>query len=451
MNRVGMYTLRRRRLAGLGVLVAFLMMGFAANGWSVMPFWTAFDTKHGLFVAGDPYGDWIYAECDGKAQQITVSRNGRLEGVAGLESLRSVSFPNWCNLPTVDNPNLAQWRDSQARLIRLTEQPGASAAAVLDAARDMPTSYLYLKPVADYIRRDPAHSAAFLDALAEQPMRFDHPDASIVRARRNAFSALIDDALERAVARGTAPERIEAWAAQEQIAAGSGRLEALARAPDLSDRSAQLLLERLDVARGTKRAELFAMLAPRVAHDDRFAPVLVDKLRLLPPHSRSVNATQLLVRPDVSAELPVAFLASFRRTFARSSPQAQLDVYMAIASKVKSTPGAPQLLTTHLRHIPDVQRRMAATYLLTLDEPGETQFALAVLRSFSDVHPRSRSKLLYSVMDSPQFSDPAVQEACLSAVRLQVSGPERQELLGALLRRSDLEQDLYSRIRAELG
>jgi hypothetical protein len=124
---------------------------------------------------------------------------------------------------------------------------------------------------------------------------------------------------------------------------------------------------------------------------------------------------------------------------------------MAIADKLKGEREAPILLTMHLRDLPDMQRRMAATYLLGLDTAGQTDFAMSVLRAFPDLHPVSRPKVVYAVMQSAQFGERAVQEACLLAVQLQVRGVERQELLAAMWSHRDLAGDLRSKIGAALG
>lgn len=446
------YTLRRRRLAGLCALAVFLMVGYALNGWTVTPIWTLLQSNEGTFAAGDPYGDWIYAVCDGEQQQVTVSRSGRLEGAAALDSLRTVRFPNWCDLPIVDNPDLAEWQAQLSRLEALTGNPGSSGAEILNVAREMPVSYLYLKPISAWIHSDYSNAAAFLDAVAERPMHFDHFDRNIVRARRQAFSGLIEDALESAASRDVAPERLERWLAEEQIVAGSSTLlQRLASMPDLTPAAAAMILERLEAVPRTTRAELYATLAPRLVHEDRFAALLAEQLRLLPTPSRSVNARRLLMLPEASPQFAIALLAEFRRSLGHESPDAQLDVFMAIASKLRDEPAAPLLLTRHLRDLQGMQRRMAATYLLSLDESDESAFTLGVLRAFSDFHPLSRSKVVYAVMQSPQFHDRVVQEACLLAVRLQMQGPERQELLSAMLRHRELDEDLLSRIRAELG
>jgi hypothetical protein len=126
-------------------------------------------------------------------------------------------------------------------------------------------------------------------------------------------------------------------------------------------------------------------------------------------------------------------------------------VFMVIASKLRDEREAPLLLTRHLKSIPGIQRRLAATHLLSLDDAGETAFALAVLRSVADLHPISRPKVVYTVMHAEQFQDRRVQEACLLAIRLELSGPEKQELLSAMLSHQALDNELHARILFELG
>jgi hypothetical protein len=94
---------------------------------------------------------------------------------------------------------------------------------------------------------------------------------------------------------------------------------------------------------------------------------------------------------------------------------------------------------------------MAATYLLTLDGEGDTAFALAVLRGFSDLHPLSRPKVAHAVMQARQFHDRNVQEACLLAIRLETRGPDRHDLLSTMLQHDDLDGAIESSIRADLS
>ena len=443
-------TLRRRRLVGLGIIAA-LVLGSLAMGDSLFtPIWTLFDDgAERTYLVGDPFDEWVYVVCDGERQQITVSQDGRLAGAAALGTLRRARFQDTCDLPMVDSPDLANWQSQLAHLQALTQAPGSAATEILDAARKMPVSVLYLRPLSEWIRGDSSKAAEFLDAIAREPMRFDDWNPIIVRTRQNNFSKLIGTALDHAASHDIAPERLETWLRSDQIVGSEQALRKLAGMPGVSNRALSATLERLDTVPTDQRGELFSAVASRLVHDGQYAALLSKQLGLLPHETRFVAARQLLAQPDASVQFPIALLADFRRQF--RSADSQLDLFTTIAAKLENEAEAPLLLTMHLKDLADMQRRMAATYLLSLDEADETAFTLAVLRSFAELHPISRPKVVYAVMQSPQFHDRAVQEACLLAIRLQTQGPEQQELLGAMLRHRDLANDLQPEIGADLG
>lgn len=444
-----MDTLRRRRRVGLALLAAFIFVSVALNGWRLTPIWALFDETEGTFAVGDPYDEWIYAVCNGEEQQITVLANGRVGGVGALESLRNVRFPDWCDLPTVDNPDLAAWQAELDRLVALTAVQGSSGAEILDIARGMPVSSLYLKPISDWVRREQDNAISFLDAVAERPMRFEHPNEFIARARRDNFLEIVGQALQTATAAELAPGKVDYWLATDQIAAGDDAWRTLARAESVGVASMASMLERLEQVPRAERAELYMRAAPRLVVDSQYAALLSAQLRYLPREPRARAARELLRQPDASLEFPIALLSDLGRSF--RDPDIQLEVFTTVADKLRGEGQAPLLLTRYLREVDAMQRRLAAAHLLSLDAAGETAFALSVLRSVSELHPASRSKLIHAVLQSRQFADRSVQEACLLAIQLETRGPEQQELLDAMLRHEDLHDDLRSRIRAAAG
>jgi hypothetical protein len=442
-------TFRRRRRFGLYALAGILLACLALNDWRISPLWTLFDVDEGTFTAGDPYGEWIYAVCDGDRQQVAVLSDGRVNGAEALGSLRQTRFPDWCGLPTVDLDDIGAWRTSLERLQDTIAAPDASAAEILDQAREMPVSVLYLKPLADWVRADPTHASAFLDAVARRPMSFSHENAAIRQARAENFSALIDGALETVSLDDVPPDALQGWLAADQIVDSGRALPRLATSEAAPPAALAAMLTRLESVSPRDRAEVYDAIAPRLASHGNYARLLGNELKRLPPQSRTRAALELLMQPDASPELPLALLGDFRGLFGRGNNA--LELFMAIADKISRNDGAPVLLTTHLKDLADMERRMAATYLLGLDRPGETTFALGVLRAFSDLHPMSRPKVLYAIMLSGQFQDRTVQEACVLAVQLELRGPDQQELLTALLRHQSLDGELQSRIRAIVG
>jgi hypothetical protein len=438
----------RRRLF-LSAFLALFLGVLTLTGWRPTPIWNLFGTDEGTFAAGDPFGEWIYAVCDGDRQQVVVSRNGKLAGAAALGSLHTLRFPNWCDLPTVDSPDLADWRSQLGRLTTLTSEAGSTAAEILGVARQMPVSYLYLKPLSDWIHADRAHAAGFLDAIAQRPMRFDHPNPAIVRIRKEYFSGLVADALESAATGDVAPERLGRWLTAPQIAGSGKALRLLARTNGVGPHEAGMILERLEGLRPSERGELYQAVAPQLVPQSEYAALLARQLRLVPHQSRFLAAQQLLARPDGSVEFAIALLSDLRRTFGRA--ETRLQVFMAIANDIRHEAEAPMLLTRHLRDLPPTERLTAATYLLSLDEPGETAFGLGVLRALSDLHPMSRPKVMYAILQSEQFRNPAVQEACLLTIQMETRDSDQHALLRAMLNHRELDDDLESRIRAALG
>lgn len=441
-------TFRRRRLVGLALLVVILVGSARVEAWRFSPLWAIFTSDSGTFTAGDPFGEWVYAQCDGEQQQVAVLRNGQLEGVRALESLRTVRFPDWCGLPTVDHPNLAEWQAQLRRVRELTTAPETSAADILAIARSLPAPGFYLEPMLQWVRADAEHAAAFLDVLAPhpagRPASLPMPFVPWGEASR-----LTQAALDTVTPSVLSPERLSAWLATPHIAQSGRSLQRLADLAELDDRSRAALLERIRAVPMQERTELYSTLAPHLVSRPEYSALLAEQLRHLLPDARLSAVRQVLARPDMSVEFPIALLSSTRHLF--HHPDAHLDVFIRIADLIRNEPDAPLLLTRHLREIQGMQRRLAATHLLTLDEPGETAFALATLRSIADLHPMSRQKFIYSVMHSEQFADKRVQEACLLAVRLELQGSEKRQLLSEMLRHQALDDTLHSRISAELG
>lgn len=442
------HSLRRRRLVGAGIFGAIILASLALNDWHISPVWALFDNDKGTYVVGDPYGEWVYVVCDGKRQQVAVFHDGRLEGADGLRSLRTLKFRDRCDLPTADNADLGAWRAQLAELEALTQSREPSAKKILSVAGEMPFSYLYLKPVSDWVHADAANAVDFLDALAARPMRFDNPNPAIASARRTAFASVIDEALGQAVSSGVSTDKVDKWLAANQIGGqrhNARLLKQLAESGDLGPAATATMLGRLESVPSQERANLYAVLAAKLVDDPQYAALLAKQLRFVPYQQRSAVVQPLLSRRDSTREFAVALLTDFRSRF--HGPETQLDVFEGIAGKLKDDDGAPLLLSAHLRDIPGMQRRMAATYLLGLDRQGETAFALSVLGAFDDLHPLSRPKVAYAVMQSQQFRDRRVQEACLLAIQLETRGNDQQELLAAMLQHRDLDSELYARIR----
>lgn len=455
MRMDGHYRLRRRRLLGLAVFGAIILASLAINDWRISPIWNVFGPSllafdEGTWVDGDPYGEWVYTVCDGEHERVAVYGSGGLAGASGLDSLQTMRHRGRCDLPKADLADLDAWRAQLDELESLARSPTASARQMLDVAGAMPVSYLYLKPIRDWVRADAAHAVDLLDALAAKPMRFHHPNAAIARARETAFAGVVDEALARVVSDGVGADRVDVWLAADQIAGrrqNASLLKRVAAMEGLSDAAAAQALGRLESVPGHERAELYAALAAKLVDNPDYASVLVRQLRLVPHHERSRVVQPLLTRPDSTPQFAVALLGDFDRQF--HQPDAQLDAFMAIGDKLKQDAGAPLMLSAHLRDIPGVQRRMAATYLLGLDPAGETAFALGVLGAFDDLHPLSRPKVVYALLNSEQFTDRRVQEACLLAIQLETRGDDRQELLTALLNHRDLDSELQTRIRSD--
>jgi len=263
------------------------------------------------------------------------------------------------------------------------------------------------------------------------------------------FADLIGNALETAARTEVSAVQLERWLASRQITSSDQALLKLAGLGSHNVDTSVAVLQRLERVRTEQRTSVFLSLAPELIHHGEYTALLREKLMLLPRRDRLAAAQQLLALSEQSPELPIALLSSLERGF--GSPDAQLQVFTAIAGKIRNEPDAAMLLTRHLEDLGTMQRRMGATYLLGLDRPGETAFTMSVLGAFGELHPMSRPKFIYALMQSPQFADRTVQEACLLAIQLQVRGADKEELLTAMTRYPNLDNDLAARISAELA
>lgn len=154
-------TITRRRLIALALamIIVPIVVILQSSQLSFIS-WVIDNENTGTYAAGDPYGEWIFARCDGEQQQIAVLKDGSLSGVQSLSELNSLSEPNFCDLPLVDNQNLGLWNAQLEQLNRITSDSLSSGGEVLESAMEFPLSSLYLKPVSQWLDADPSNVTA---------------------------------------------------------------------------------------------------------------------------------------------------------------------------------------------------------------------------------------------------------------------------------------------------
>ena len=137
--------INRRRLIALALVMIILPIVITLqHSQGNFISWVIDTGNTGIYAAGDPYGEWVFARCDGEQQQIAVLKDGSLSGVQSLSELRNLSEPNFCDLPLADNQNLSLWNSQLERLNRITADPQTSGVQVLESAMEFPLSSLYI-------------------------------------------------------------------------------------------------------------------------------------------------------------------------------------------------------------------------------------------------------------------------------------------------------------------
>ena len=419
--------IRQRRIAAgllLGLsLVAFTLLGggeFRPMGWLL-------DDDTGVYAAGDPYSEWIYAECDGEQQQITVLKDGHLSGVQGLDSLRSVSLPDWCDLPMVDNQNLGLWDAKLARLNDVTRDDSYPASTVLDTALDLPLSSLYLQPISRWLDDDPQHGPALLDAVAARIDPLASSSAANNRAARDNFSLIINRATQQALSLDLDNDRIQSWLRSPSINANEEVLFKLARMENDNPAVSLAVLDHLDKLPQRQRDDVYQRLAERLLVIPGNGLRLAQALDDLPRDERLPVVRSLLLIPDLDPEYPRHILANFDDLF--YGEQTELDAFNAIAETIRDDQDAPRLLARVLPELSDLQRRQAAIHMVELDRGEQTRFTLAVLDEFDELHEQSKPRVVDAILRAPQFSDAEVQRRTVNAIADEVSATERRDLL----------------------
>lgn len=420
--------IRQRRITA-GILLALSLVCFSVlSGGNLMPLGWMLDDDTGAYAAGDPYGEWIYAECDGEQQQITVLKDGHLSGVAGLDSLRTVSLPAWCDLPLIDNQNLGLWDAKLDRLNQVTGRTDTSGVTVLEAALDLPQSSLYLQPVGRWLDADPQHGPELLDAISRQGSLFsDSTDSRVVTANRENLERVINRAMDQALTLNPDQEQIRAWLGSRYINGSNAVLNNLVPLASREPLLAAEVIAHLDDLPQRERRESYLQLALPLVASKQYAPLLVVELKDLPNDERLPMVRTLLARPEADREFAKQLLGDFDDVF--YGQQTELEAFLLIADTIQADQDAPYLLKNVLDELPDMERRIAAIHMLDLDRDDETRYTLAVLDEFDELHALSRPRVMEAILRSSRFADPEVQRRSVTSIDRDMGGPEQKDLL----------------------
>lgn len=438
--------IRRRRIAAVALLGLAFVVLLTLNDGELEPFGGMFSDDSGVYAAGDPYGEWIYAECDGEQQQITVLKDGHLLGVAGLDTVQTVTLPDWCDLPRVDNQQLGLWDAKLNRLTQLTDSGDAAASEILAAALDLPLTSVYLQPLGRWLERDANHGAALLDAVALSGS-LDTQASDNSRLRRENLSRVLNQAMRQAISAGPSEDQIRFWLRSDTIGNDAGLLSSLWRLGADNPAIATSLLERLDTVAPQDRTQYYRSLSETLGAAPEHALLLARQLENLPSSERVITARLMLDRPGDNSVLARALANSFEDTF--YGEQAELEAFRMLADTLRDEDGAAELLTGLLEDLADQERRLAAIHLVQNDH-ADGRFTLAVLDRFSELHPLSRPRVVRAILQSPGYDDARIQAQLVRAVNDHVEGIEKRELLESmesLSGTSPATRDLIDQVR----
>ncbi|MEX2131046.1 MAG: hypothetical protein WD772_06125, partial [Pseudohongiellaceae bacterium] len=428
-----------------GVILALALVCFTVlNDGEIRPFGGLLDDNTGIYAAGDPYGEWIYAECDGEQQQITVLKDGQLLGVGGLAAVQSVALPDWCDLPMVDNQNLGLWEAKLARLNQLTATSGTSANVVLDAALDLPVSSLLLQPMGTWLDSNAEHGAELLDAVVMRNSLERETGFQPSNVSRENLNMVLNHALRQASTLNPDAEQIRYWLSSRHINSNEELLLNLARMNGSDPEIAAALLGLLDSLPQQERQRVYEQIAANLISQPQYASLLAQQLGTLSNSQRFATARLLLLRPDAPVEFAEQLLVDFDDRF--YGEQAELDAFNLIADRLQNEPGAEYLLTAVLGDLADLERRLAAIRMVEMDRDGETRFTIAVLDAFDELHELSQPRVIEAILRSPQFADQQMQQLVVSTIDAEVSGVSRRELLEQVQRHPQAQAEIIRNI-----
>lgn len=448
MERTTTNDIRRRRLIGLAGAAIVAGICIATNAWQYSPIkwmleWD--EVRHGTFVAGDPYDEWIYSYCDGDSQQVAVLVNDRIEGVSGLDALHHTKLGTRCDLPLADHPDLEEWQHQLQQLNKLTVQHADNASEIVASALAFPISAFYLKPLKAWINSDQENAVAFIDALASARIDFNNGIPDYEQAQRDSLASLIELALTQVPTTELDNTHVQRWLSSNVLSHDGKVLMTLA---SLSNTPAavkvQLLNELKNVAR-SQRTEYYLALAAPLVRDSQYTTLVVQQLRNLSNRERLGAVRRLLAEADISTTFTSQLLRNLDDVF--HGNETELEAFIAISNQMKSNPDAPRLLAATLEDLADLERRKAAIHMLSLDAPGQTDYAMNVLLKFDKLHPQSKPKVMDALLSSAQFRDKTVQETCLDVILFEIKGGDQRELLSKMMHHHALDGEVESRLR----
>jgi len=439
----------RRRLAAIAIMLIVIPLGMALKDTRFAPLtWIIDASNSGVYTAGDPFGDWVFAQCDGEAQKIVVLKEGQIHGIQALDELTALEPPDFCDLPQVDHPDLDNLRRLHETLKTLTNSTDASAEQVLNAALALPLTSLYLAPVKSWLNTNPARSSALLDVVSRQDrsLNLDQPIDARIAAEN--FSEILNHAALRAFDPHPDLQKLRTWLRSDALLESTDLIGIAAEhvSPDSGNvQVASELLERLDEVPRSRRQQVFHQLAANLISRPEFASIIVDQLDTMSNGDVLAVSEWMMSQPSTDAAIAYELLADFDDIY--TGEQRELTAFQAIASKLRDVPGAAPRLAGVLDELSDRERRLAAIHMLDLDREGGFDFTLAMLNEFDELHPISKPQVIRALLLVPQFNETKVQQAALLAVETQMRGDAKHEILSAMNRYQFLDPDIRQRLQ----
>lgn len=438
-----MDTLFRRRVIALGLLFFFIAVVsiFQNSNYTL---WGVINNSgnHGVYAAGNPYTEWVYIDCNGEEQQVTILQNGELRGIDGIDDLREVQFPNHCSLPMVDHPSLESWQQQLDTLKGLTSDNNADAEKIVETALQLQLSSLYVEPISQWLDASPQHPKEFIDAMVSELPKLarggshQQPNNDFTEVFGKALDTLELDTLDAAT--------MEDWLYSEYIGENSDILVHLSDQDYQDVKVASVLLKQSEHVDRRDQSRFYLNLAKPLAPNADFAADLRSSLAELNRNDRGDIVMGLLNERETNIEFAKEVLADFDDLIYGN--QAEVETHQLLAQRLKDEPAAPRLLTRVLQDMDDRERRIAAVNMIEMDSTQGVEFIQSILNDFDVFHPDSREYVAEAVIRSEEFAQIDIQAMLFDAVDLEMEGDKQRNVLQRMLRSGELDDEVKFRV-----
>lgn len=289
----------------------------------------------------------------------------------------------------------------------------------------------------------------FLDAVTLEGRVID---TNIVVSRSTAeenLTTILNYAITAALTAEPEPQRVVRWLNANYIVEHSDIVTTLADVSTWNAGYEQItpaLLEQLDQVSRSQRPEIYQQIAGALIDKPEYSQLLARQLRELRSEERLEVTEWFMTQTETDVMLAKSLLMDFDDIY--SGNKTELEAFKLLANKLESEDDGPRLLSNILDDLSAEERRIAAIYMINMDQLDDSRFTLAMMNEFEELHSQSKPRVLTALFLSPQFADPVVQRASFMAVNNEFDGSEKQDLLRAMLNHQSLEPALRSQIEA---